>query len=69
VCITGVGTRDREGEEEGEREGGKEGGKKEESERLRIGFNPTRSTSPCYKPTHAYNTYTKMNLTTVKWAQ
>ena len=23
---------------------------------LRIGFNPTRSTSPCYKPTHAYNT-------------
>ena len=25
---------------------------------LRIGFNPTRSTSPCYKPTHACNTYT-----------
>jgi len=24
---------------------------------LRTGFNPTRSTSPCYKPTHAYNTY------------
>jgi len=23
---------------------------------LRTGFNPTRSTSPCYKPTHAYNT-------------
>ena len=23
---------------------------------LRIGFNPTRSTSPCYKPAHAYNT-------------
>jgi len=22
---------------------------------LRTGFNPTRSTSPCYKPTHAYN--------------
>jgi len=22
---------------------------------LRIGFNPTRSTSPCYKPTHACN--------------
>jgi len=21
----------------------------------RIGFNPTRSTSPCYKPTHACN--------------
>ena len=29
----------------------------------------TRSTSPCYKPTHAYNKYTKMNLSTVKWAQ
>ena len=29
---------------------------------LRIGFNPTRSTSPCYNPMHAYNnTYTKMN--------
>jgi len=28
---------------------------------LRIGFNPTRSTSPCYKPTRAYNVqwYTK----------
>ena len=39
---------------------------------LRIGFNPTRSTSPCYKPTHAYNTVihnTKINLSTVKWAQ
>jgi len=43
---------------------------------LRIGFNPTRSTSPCYNPTHACNiqwytihTYTKMNLSTVKWAQ
>jgi len=22
---------------------------------LRIGFNPTRSTSPCYKPTHAHS--------------
>jgi len=22
---------------------------------LRIGFNPTRSTSPCYNPTHSYN--------------
>ena len=22
---------------------------------LRTGFNPTRSASPCYKPTHAYN--------------
>ena len=44
---------------------------------LRIGFNPTRSTSPCYSTTHACNihsyrkihTYTKMNLSTVKWAQ
>ena len=39
---------------------------------LRIGFNPTRSTSPCYKPKHRYNTVihnTKMNLSTVKWAQ
>jgi len=36
---------------------------------LRIGFNPTRSTLPCYKPTHACNTYTKMNLSTVKWVQ
>ena len=47
---------------------------------LRIGFNPTRSTSPCYNTTHACNiqsyrkyihlhTYTKMNLSTVKWAQ
>jgi len=36
---------------------------------LRIGFNPTRSTSPCYNPTHACNsTYTEMNLSTVKWA-
>ena len=23
---------------------------------LRTGFKPTRSTSPCYKPVHAYNT-------------
>jgi len=31
---------------------------------LRIGFNPTRSTSPCYNTTHACNnTYTKMNQT------
>jgi len=30
---------------------------------LRIGFNLTRSTSPCYNATHACNnTYTKMNL-------
>jgi len=37
---------------------------------LRIGFNPTSSTSPCYNPVHAYNnTYTKINLSTVKWAQ
>jgi len=41
---------------------------------LRIGFNSTRSTSPCYNTTHACNvhknnTYTKMNLSTVKWAQ
>jgi len=42
---------------------------------LRIGcFNPTRSTSPCYNPAHAiysdtHNTYAKMNLSTVKWAQ
>jgi len=37
---------------------------------LRIGFSPTRSTSPCYNPTHAYNnTNTKVNLSTVKWAQ
>ena len=41
---------------------------------LRIGFNPTRSTSPCYNPTHAcnirwYTKYTKMNLSAVKWAQ
>jgi len=35
-----------------------------------------KSTSPCYNTTHAYNiqsdtkyTYTKMNLSTVKWAQ
>ena len=35
-----------------------------------IGFNPTRSTSPCYITTHASNnTCTKMNLSTVKWAQ
>jgi len=37
---------------------------------LRVGFNPT---SPCYNPTHACNiqwyTCTKMNLSTVKWAQ
>jgi len=46
---------------------------------LRIGFNPTRTTSLCYNPTHACNIqwYTlhkiihtqKMNLSTVKWAQ
>ena len=37
---------------------------------LKIGFNPTRSTSPCYNTTHASNnTYTKMNLSTVKLAQ
>ena len=45
---------------------------------LRIGFNPTRPTSPRYNTTHACNiqtyrkyihTYTKMNLSTVKWAQ
>jgi len=37
---------------------------------IRIGFNPTRSTSPCYNPKHAYNnTYTEINLSTVKWAQ
>jgi len=34
---------------------------------LRIGFNPTRSTSPCYNTTRACNTYTEMNLSTVKW--
>ena len=42
---------------------------------LRIGFNPTRSNSPCYNPTHAiihriiHIMHTKMNLSTVKWAQ
>ena len=50
---------------------------------LRIGLNPTRSTSTCYNTTHACNiqlyrryihsyihTYIhKMNLRTVKWAQ
>jgi len=43
---------------------------------LRIGFNPTRSTSPCYNTTKytcmqctQSNTHTKMNLSTVKWAQ
>ena len=37
---------------------------------LRIGFNATRLTSPCYTSTHACNnTYTKINLSTVKWAQ
>ena len=39
---------------------------------LRAGFNPTRSTSLCYNTLHACNnklTYTKMNLSTVKWAQ
>jgi len=46
---------------------------------LRIGFNPTRSISPCYNNYTAHmhaiysptqnNTYTKMNLRTVKWAQ
>ena len=41
----------------------------------RIGFNPTRSTSPCYNPTRACNiqwytiTCTEMNVSTVKWAQ
>jgi len=34
---------------------------------LRIGFNPARSTLPCYNTTHACNRYTKMNLSTVKW--
>ena len=40
---------------------------------LRIGFNPTRSTSPCYNTIHACNiqpdtnnTYTEMNLSTVR---
>jgi len=28
---------------------------------LKISLNPTTSTSLCYKPTHACNTYTKMN--------
>jgi len=43
---------------------------------LRIGFNPTRSISQCYNTTRACNiqsdtnnTYTKMILSTVKWAQ
>jgi len=43
---------------------------------LRTGFNPTRSTSPCYNTTHytcmqctQSNTHTKMNLCHVKWAQ
>ena len=44
---------------------------------LRIGFNPTRSTSPCYNNytfmhytvIQKIHTYTKMNLSTVKWAQ
>ena len=37
---------------------------------LRIGLNPTRSTSQCHNTTHACNnTYTKMNLSTVKWTQ
>jgi len=43
---------------------------------LRIGFNPTRSTSPCDNTTQytcmqctQSNTHTKMNLSTVKWAQ
>jgi len=43
---------------------------------LRIGFNPTRYTSPCYNTTQytciqciqSY-THTEMNLCTVKWAQ
>jgi len=36
---------------------------------LRIGFNPTRSTSSCYNPTHAYNIqwYTKYTKTRM-WA-
>ena len=29
---------------------------------LRIGFNPTRSTAPCYKRTHARNTYIKTRM-------
>jgi len=43
---------------------------------LRIGFNLTRSTSPCYNTTQytcmqctQSNTHTKMNLRTVNWAQ
>ena len=36
---------------------------------LRIGFNSTRSTSPRYNTTHMHAMYTKMNLSTVKWAQ
>jgi len=45
---------------------------------LRIGLNPTRSTSPCCNTTHACNIqsyrkyihiYTKMNLRQWKWAQ
>ena len=41
---------------------------------LSIGFNPTRSTSPCYKPTVSMhtthsNTQHKNELSTVKWAQ
>jgi len=39
-----------------------------------MSFNRTRSTSLCYNPTHTcniqlYTKYTKMNLSTVKWAQ
>ena len=30
---------------------------------LRTGFNPTRFTSPCYEPTHAYNIYSDTQYT------
>ena len=40
---------------------------------LRTGFNPARSTSPCHKTyaciQHTVIHHTKMNLSTVKWAQ
>ena len=32
---------------------------------LRIGFNPTRSTSPCYKPTHIYIQHTVIHNTKI----
>ena len=39
------------------------GGALKEAVLLRIGFNPTRPTSPCYNPTHACNnTYTKTRM-------